>query len=298
MIRYEVSRIPTTPGNVLSSQTFLAKDACVPPSAFNEILIIRSFQPHERMRKLMSVSIDAIRPVLTNGVQVRIVDVSTVEEFIDAVNAFSGIMMIFDGHGRSSTKEIGAVLIGGEPIDLYQFRDRLRVPPIVVLSSCDTHALDGSHASVANTFLMLGATTVVGTLLPVRADDAALFVGRLILRISEYIPVAAKSRRALRWTTVISGMQKMSYVTEQVLRLTKLLQRKVAPKPFLNIQRTANIWITDDDPDWYEKTIGIIAKEFGKAEETIRQEIMSRCQLVDTIKYIQLGNPDQILITV
>lgn len=298
LIRHEVSRIPTTPGNVMSTQTVTSKELGVNSSAFNEILVIRSFQPHERIRELLSVSIDATRPDLSSDIQIRIVDVSTADEFIEAVNRFEGLIMIFDGHGRASTKEVGAVVIGGEPIDLYQFRTRLRVPPIIILSSCDTHAIDGSHASVANTFLMLGATTVVGTLLPVSAADSALFTSRLILRISEFIPTETKKLgHALRWTTVVSGMQKMSYVTEQVLRLYKARHKQISFEQFHPIQTAANGWILNGERDWYEKTIRVIASELREDLEAIRHELSNRCQVVDTIKYIQLGNPDQILIT-
>jgi hypothetical protein len=297
MLRYEVSRIPSTPGNVLFTLAGMSSEMGVSASAFNEILIVRSFEPGDIAGEIMSGAIDIVRPKLTANSQIRISDVSTAEEFIEVVNAFEGMVMIFDGHGRACLNEVGAVVIGGKPVDLFQFRTRLRVPPIIILSSCDTHAIDGAHASVANTFLMLGATTVLGTLLPVSAADAAVFTSRLVLRISEYIPLVTRTfGRALRWTTVVTGMQRMVYVTEQVQRLFKARGYQMSAQQHWAIQSGANTLILREDPEWYEKTVAIIAAELKQSEAATYQEL-AKHQLVDVIKYIQLGNPDQILIS-
>lgn len=296
MIRHEVSRIPTTPGNATSMQTVMSREIGATSAAFNEILVVRSFEPGDRVREMLSIGIDSTRPQLAADMQVRVADVSTADEFIEVVNQFAGMVMIFDGHGRASINDVGAIVLGGKAIDLYQFRTRLRVPPIVILSSCDTHAIDGSHASVANTFLMLGATTVLGTLLPVNAADAGVFTSRLILRISEYIPMVTKTfGRALRWSSVVSGMQKMVYVSEQVRRLFDARRKQISMEQHMAIQSGANDLILRGKPDWYEKTIGLIAAELKQSEEATREELVNH-QLVDVIKYIQLGNPDQILI--
>jgi CHAT domain len=296
MLRHEVSRIPTTPGNVTCMQTVLSRELGATSAAFKEILVVRSFEPGDVIRDMLSNAINTTQPRLAVDMKINIADVSTPEEFLNVVNQFEGMVMIFDGHGRASIKDVGAIIIGGKPVDLYQFRTRLRVPPIVILSSCDTHAIDGSHASVANTFLMLGATTVLGTLLPVNAASAAVFTSRLVLRISEFIPLVTKKiGGALRWSSVVAGMQKMVYVSEQVRRLFELRRKRVSFDQHRAIQMGANNLILTGDPDWYEKTVGLIAGQLQQSEEATREEL-AKHQLVDVIKYIQLGNPDQILI--
>ena len=55
------------------------------------------------------------------------------------------------------------------PSTCSNFAGAVRVPPIALLSACDTHALDGSHATPANAFMNAGADTVVATSFPVNA---------------------------------------------------------------------------------------------------------------------------------
>jgi hypothetical protein len=293
MIRYEVSRIPSTPGNLMFDQCVVSREVGMPASAFRDVLVIRSYEPTDPIRGVLETALKTIRP--SNGNQCRFIikDVTTVEEFIAAVNSFEGVLMIFDGHGSASISDIGKVSIGSKAVDLYEFRTVLRVPPIIILSSCDTHAVDGAHASVGNTFLMLGAMTVLATLLPVNANDAAAFAARLFLRIAELLP---RMKREIRWSTFLSGMQKQVYMTEQLRRLYQNVGRMPPFQSHHRIQTEANHLILTADPDWYEKSIELIAKEIDAPLETTRIELKRSCQLLDIIKYIQIGNPEQILI--
>jgi hypothetical protein len=226
------------------------------------------------------------------------VDVSNVDEFISAVNNFTGAVMIFDGHGRPSTvSEVGAIALNGAPIDIWKYREQLRVPPIVILSACDTHPLDGSHASVANAFLMLGATTVLATLLPISALKSSLFIARLVLRISEYIPLVTNSiGHSLRWSSVVHGLQQMSYFSELVDVLQHRLESQITPEQKMSVQMEVNKAVFDMDPAWYETSKERLSREFGKSEQHIDEVLGTWGQLPDTVKYIQLGNPEQILI--
>jgi hypothetical protein len=62
-------------------------------------------------------------------------------------------------------------------------------------------------------FLNAGATTVVASLLPLRADDAAMLVARLIWRLAEYLPaVTGAEGRAVLWSEVMSGMLRLQLV--------------------------------------------------------------------------------------
>ena len=74
--------------------------------------------------------------------------------------------------------------------------------------------VDGSHGSVANAAFALDAVTVLATLLPVNAVTAAAFISRLLLRMVEFIKVAADNRVVLTWREVISGMTRMAYTSE------------------------------------------------------------------------------------
>ncbi|HEX7861122.1 MAG TPA: CHAT domain-containing protein [Verrucomicrobiae bacterium] len=295
MIRYETSRIPSTPGNVMFDQCVVSREVAFPASALDETLVIRAYEATDPVRHVLEVALRTVRISQQSKCRFRIQDVSSIEEFIEVVNSFKGALMVFDGHGSPSISDVGKVSICGKLVDLYEFRTRLRVPPIVLLSSCDTHAIDGDHASVGNTFLMLGAMTVVATLLPVSATDAAVFVARLYFRIAELLPGILSSGGETRWSSFVSGMQKQVYISEQIRRLYKLLRRDLPFRDYYAIHTAANDFILKGDLQWYEKSVLLVANHLNATEEAIRKELKSRCQLVDIVKYVQLGNPDQIL---
>src|SRR3546814_10624722 len=93
-------------------------------------------------------------------------------------------------------------------------------PPIVILSACDTHAADRNHATAANGFLALGSRSVLASVFPLHASQAAIFTARLIYRVSDYIPAAIKLfERSLTWLEVVSGMLRRPVTTDLLRNL-------------------------------------------------------------------------------
>jgi CHAT domain-containing protein len=65
--------------------------------------------------------------------------------------------MIFDGHGsHNPDNQTSPIVVGGSSMDVWLYRNELKVPPIIVLSACDTAPLDGAHGSTAVGFLNAG----------------------------------------------------------------------------------------------------------------------------------------------
>lgn len=298
MIRYETSRIPSTPGFTFFSSAVISYEKVLHTSYFNEVLVIRSFGKNDQMRNYLSTALEIVAPQTRPGFRYKLVDVATIDEFVSAVNSFDGAVMIFDGHGRPSTlSEIGAIALDGTPVDIWKYREQIKVPPVVILSACDTHPIDGSHASVANAFLMLGASTVLGTLLPIDARQAAVFISRLVLRISEYIPhIVQDLNQPLRWSSVVHGLLQMSYVSEQMGILKKKFSLKIDLNEELALQMMTNNLVFGQDPEWYEKVKTTMADVFQCGPAKLEEALITWAQLPDTLKYLQLGNPDQILI--
>lgn len=298
MIRHETSRIPCTPGNGFFLLACKSYQAELSATAFDEVLIVRSFQHNDPLKEYLATRLESVKRQCPAAFRFKLADVATLDEFITAVNDFTGAVMVFDGHGRPSTdSEVGAIALDGVPVDIWKYREKLRVPPIVILSACDTHPIDGSHASVANAFLLLGATTVLGTLLPVCGRESSVFISRLILRMIEYIPLVTQTlKRPLRWTSVVSGLQRMSYITEQIAVLSRHGGLNLSPDQKMSIQTRCNHLVSINDEQWYEKTIAEVARELKQEEKTVLVILERWGQIPDTIKYVQLGSPEQILI--
>ncbi len=329
MIRFNSSRISATPGNLFFQQITERIGILLSPEDLTEILVVRSFKKDDRIRRLLEISInkyledtDPISPIkkafnnktekknelkkLQNqqqktkelDIKIRFVDISSEDDFIKVLNEFDGQIMIFDGHGSHDKDiEIGSVLLENEKYDVWNLKGKARIPPIVLLSACDTHPLDASHASTANGFLAAGALTVLASVLPLDAIYAAIFLGRLILRLKMYVPTEVYDlNKPLRWINIVSGLQRMSYVTESMHLLIKEGGLNLNKDAQLRISYQSNYLINSEHPNWYENILELIAEESHKTVDEIKELISKYAQFPESMKYIQMGNPEQILI--
>ena len=215
-IKHEVSRIPATPGNLSIELLHYFQGIGLEPSAFREILYVDGAEQDDPIRLPMQIALETFEPRWRGKLQVKHERVTSVDQFVEAVNCFDGALLVFDGHGSHDSRlNVGKIHIGAEAVDVWQLKGRIRVPPIVVLSACDTHALDRSHATPANGFLFLGAQSVIAALLPIDATRAAVFAARFIYRLSDFLPAALRYYgRSLRWPEVVTGMMRMQLVTD------------------------------------------------------------------------------------
>lgn len=241
-LRHDCCRINATPGNLLMALLTEPVTITFKPEALQKVLIVTSFTEDDPLRDILTKAIDAVRERWEGKVDVIFKKANTPNQFIEILNSYDGSILIFDGHGAdNATDPVGKLMIGKEAVDVWELRDKVRVPPIVILSACDTHDLDASsHATVGNGFLFLGARTVLATLLPVNALKSAFFVARLIYRLADFIPAALSTRkRVLNWTEIMAGMLRMAFASE-------LLDELIGPpapegSPRATLQLAANI---------------------------------------------------------
>lgn len=296
-MRFDVSRVGVMPGNSFMA-TCLMPPIIIPMSAFHEILVIRSFQQDDPLRNILEESLSQIPPPSSDfQIKIRFVDVTNENEFVDVLEGYSGAMMIFDGHGDyDSAISAGMIVIGGKKIDAWQLKNRCTVPPIVIFSACDTQPLDGGHGSSATAAFALGAHTVLGTTLPIDGRTAGAFIGRLILRINEFLPLIVKRPMIVTWREIISGLLRMSHVTEVMFALKKNAGPKYRSIYFDQVQLKANIAINNRNPDWYFEFLLELSSHVGHPIEILKQDIKKWASMTDSMKYVQLGNPESIVI--
>lgn len=205
--------------------------------------------------------------------------------------------MIFDGHGAYDTDGGLAKLIVGETkVGVWELRSRCVVPPIVIFSACDTHPLDGSHSSTANAALALGARTVLGTTLPIDGMKAGIFIGRLFLRIAQFLPLILKHQTVVCWRDFVSGMLRMMHVTEVLGALRKNAGPAYQGISFDPVQLRANSAINQGKPNWHKEFLDELSLLVKIPIENITQDIEKWAAMTDSMKYVQLGNPENIVI--
>lgn len=295
-MRFDVSRVPVMPGNAYIANC-IAPPVFLEPGNFREVLILRSYREDDPLRTVMEATIaDTVSNALTE-VTVHFIDVANEDEFVESANAFRGACLIFDGHGAYDTADgSGSLVIGGNNVDLWQFKTRCRMPPVVILSACDMQPIDGSHSSAATGAFSLGARTVLAPSVPVTGEEAAGFVARLLLRIDQFIPAAADDRDVLTWREVVSGMLRMTHVTEIMLTLMRAGQVALAKADFDAIQMAANVAINARSADWFRIFVEEFACRTRLSVDDIRHRIRSYAALTESMKYMQLGAPENVRI--
>lgn len=299
MMRKNTSRIPITTGNMMLMQVLTGQRRMVEIDDLKRVLVLRSFSENDILKNQLTYSVKTFGNIAKDfKLDIIFRDIKSEDDFIEAVNSFDGAMMICDGHGGyDKDAGISGLLIGGKLVNIWELKNKLKaVPPIVLLSACDTHPISSSHVTVANGFILLGAITVFSTLMPVTGKDAAIMIGRLIYRIEEYLPIYLKIfGNVIGWNHLVAGLQRMVYMTELMRYLCSRLNVNLTEQLNLELGSRFNHFINSDDDDWYEKSMEHFANKTERSIEQI-QEALSKGFFCEVLKYIQIGNPENIVI--
>ena len=294
-LRYNVSRIPVTPGNLFIENVGMKEPLFVTPDAFNEVLVISGLEEADVIAKQFNVAFEHFGELWHEKINLKFIRVKSRKEMVDAINAFQGMLMVFDGHGSHRKDEPGVLWLGDEAVNVWELRGEItRPPPIVLLSACDTHAADRNHATVANGFLMLGARSVIGSVFPLHATHAAIFAARLLYRVSEFIPSAVKMfGRSITWLEVVSGMLRRQALTDILYHLE---EKALLPGGW-SIEATTDLHMLADvsSPDPFANVQAEMAK-WDVPKDDLEREIHSALASSSTISYLHLGRPETILI--
>jgi hypothetical protein len=295
MFTKEISRISPTPGDLFLQTAVSFPKVSISSEYFQEVLIIRSFSHDDPVGIPLTEALKHYENNVFKNLKYRIINVKTQEEIISALNSHQGAIVVFDCHGgHDGEMGSGWLAIGKTKVDTWSLANSCNIPPIVILSACSTHAPDGSHASVANGFLRCGTLSVIGTYAPINTNHAAIFVCRLLHRVSEYIPVAAK-HRPITWRKVVSDFFKLSYVTDILYDLHFRL-KLITTDSLQKIQFESHKIIESNVDQWELLFFAEIIKNSSIKKEQWNELLIKYYQYVETMLYTQLGRPEQIAI--
>lgn len=297
MLRADVSRIPVTPGNLFVQQMLKASEVQVPAEAFQRVLVVRSFKSGDPVAPFLE---KAVREFGKDGKQypdVRIVDVRTRGQLVKAINEFDGAILVYDGHGaHSKASDIGTLELANEQVNPWTLKREVRMPPIVLLSACDTHPFDASHATVGNGFLAAGAMTVLATSVPVDGVESAVMIARLLYRVGAYLPLLIKHRpwHSFRWSEIVPGLQRRNYASDAVRRLTKFGALKISDSTAEEMLIDVGMAI-DTGEDWLQMLIDRAGVAGNRSPTEIKNELRKHVSFAESLLYTQLGNPELVV---
>lgn len=295
-IRYDVSRIDATPGNLFLEQIRSVPPLYIEPDAFRNYLVLSMFAEGDRIANHLKIGTLHTMDKDSDAIIGRFASPKTPDEFVEAIAGFDGPMLIVDSHGgHEEGDQAGGLVIGGESFNLWTLAGKARVPPIVILSACDTHPFDRSHATVANGFLACGAIAVVATALPIRAPQAARFVMRLINRVVHFGDIVNDAGRSVPWTHIVSGALRMELATDIISGFNKAgcFDENVKSEILLAT-------LLDLNPlraDWYDRLAERVITSGTLDEERWERDVQDFIAGSDAIRYLHLGNPESILIS-
>lgn len=294
-LRFNVSRIPVTPGNLFIGTLAAKPDIFVHPDSLCDVLVISGLEEADVIARQFSTAFDVFGKQWSERLKIKFVRAKSRHDLIDAINNFSGMILMFDGHGSHNDGEPGVLWLGDEAVDVWKLQGSIaRIPPIVILSACDTHAADRNHATVANGFLSLGARSVLGSVFPLHASHAAMFAARLLYRVSDYIPAAVGMfKRSITWLEVVSGMLRRQLITDILRHLIHVKLLSQADFVALNYELSEIIEFHDEDPFLLaaDKLIHL-----GVNEERLRKEMHIAIANSSMISYLHVGRPETIII--
>jgi hypothetical protein len=231
-----------------------------------------------------------------DNLTVEYVEVSNEDKLINALNNFCGALTVFDGHGGHEEDASAKLHLKGKPVDVWNLRNRLtQVPPIVVLSACDTHAADRNHATTANGLLSLGARTVLASVFPLDGRAAAIFTARLLYRVSAYLASAIDCfDQALTWSEVVAGMLRMQLLTDYLRQLERKGLIDAITYRMVHI-RGNEVINNSHESDPFGIVDDVLAK-LGIEKRTLHSELELAVANSSVISYLQVGRPETILI--
>ncbi len=297
-IARDVSRIGTTPGNLMIEQLRHVHPIYIPADAFKNYLVLSMFEEGDgiahHVRQALEVLPEAAEGNLT-GISAT---PKSIDEFVSVLNGYDGPILIVDSHGtHPDNPNVGGLTIGGKFVDVWDLAGKMRPPPIVILSACDTHPFDRSHATVANGFLGCGAIAVLGTVLPIRSRDAAIFLVRLMLRAISFGNAMNANGRSVAWTNIVGGALRMQLASDLV---RKLNGRGLVPADRVrDIHLSAN---SDINPPYERSDWLLCLKERcieagGLNHDQWTAAYADILAASDVIRYVNIGNPEAILIS-
>lgn len=320
MVRHEVSRIPISPGMSATMCLLDGEQIYLKIEDLKKIRVISSFDEDDHLKNLLTEKIDLVMRPLANKTEALVkkapeLDVShdlegvtpfdldiewhkvgSAEEFLLSLSDNDCAITIFNMHGGHDLEGMGALAVGNDKVSVYDMIGKFQASPIVILCSCDTSPIDRNHYSTATAFQLAGAKTVLASALPILADEASTFIARLLLRIQLYLPrrLSSSDGRSIRWSSFVAGMIRRTFYSELFELMAKKFALTLDVKSALNYFAGARV-----DPlheNWHEDIMQYASIETGIDIDVIEQLMKDSFALPECLKYIQMGNPESIIL--
>lgn len=317
MINSPVSRIPKTPISVLERLTLERNfNISLDYKDIHQILVISAFEDTDELKDQLKSYIntcildevaikrndEAIKDFINPGehpyrFNIRFENARDINELCKLLNESEEKIVIFDMHGDHHDKQEGFILINNTRISISSLFDKVKkVPPIVIMSSCNTSEINSNSYTFSSGLLALGAFSVLGSALPIMGHESCRFITRLLLRIKLYLAEYFKRNETINWSKFIHGMIKREYFTDLInhLESAKFI-KSIEDKKMINDK--VGIFLENYfNHDLIDGILHMISNITNNEFELVSKEIENNFFYAESIKYFHLGNPENIIV--
>ncbi|MBW3730720.1 CHAT domain-containing protein [Aeromonas dhakensis] len=317
MIRHNTSRIFNTPGFIKENLLLNNNEVSIEIKNFKKILVISSFRSGERISNDIKNALnDAVRECSSPEINAYVTElvsqkgayasdfepeiifksVTNKNELINAMNLFPFALVIFDMHGGHDYDGNGFLVLSEEILNPYELIGIVNIPPIIVLSACDTSPADRNHLNVANAFLCAGAKTVLASTYPILSKDAAIYIKRLYKRLRYYLPERINSlKKSLRWSEFMTGLNRRVYFEYFLQYLIKKYNYSDKTN-IIRLNFTINSILESEPSNFLYHITLAIEKTMKLSTGVILDELRNYFVFAECLNYVQIGFPEKILI--
>lgn len=317
MIRHNVSRIFNSPGFIKNNILLNNNEISVNLDSFSKILVISSFKSGERIsndiknelrRVIKECNENDISPTLNEKlpekdiyipnfeIEIIFKDVTNKSELVDSLNSFNFALVVFDMHGGHDFNGQGFLELSGEILYPSELVGLANIPPIVLLSACDTSPADRNHFNVANAFLCAGAKTILASTYPILSRDAAVYIGRLYKRLRFYLPERILSiKKSLRWSEFITGLNRRVYFDYFLSHIFKKYKIKDNAK-LMHLRDCINNALETQPQQFLNGIFYFFEELTDLTKEQVSDELNIHFLFAECLNYVQIGSPEKILI--
>lgn len=315
MIRHNTSRIFATPAYIKEEILSNNQEYKLTLGDLKKTLIITSFRNNDRIGQDIAQALEKnsskfkddefklkVQQAQSHGAYISDFEpefiqknVSSKSELVAALNEASYAIAIFDMHGHHDLNDQGYLQLSDGPLSPRELIGVANIPPIIILSACDTSPADRSHYNVANAFLSAGAVTTLASTYPILSKDAARYIVRLYNRLRLYLPEKINHRKeSVRWSEFITGINRRVYFHSFLIHIHK--KYKIPTTIINELEQDINHILEIFPDSFLEKIIYSIGLSTDLTSEEISKELSTQFTFAECMNYVQIGSPEKILI--
>lgn len=290
-MRKNITRIPMIPGEQMLRHTLRGTQIHLDDTEIVNILCIRGLQEEDKLFNTLKDQLLIVNKETILSITIK--DAKCIEDIYEIINEKKYAILIFDGHSEYIDHDGSSRLVlDGKPISIDEDQPDILCPPIVILSSCNTHPIGGSHYSVVNFFLRLGAMSVLGTTLPVHGIKSSILIERILTFLGSWIE---SKNPSVSWAAFISTATRIQYVDETIIHCMSNNLWDLSNTQWEDVYETSITHLMKGQ-EWTENLVNKIHNYSGKSKTSIKKKIYWETFYCDVVSYINFGNPHLISI--